>query len=182
MKVIEAKQTGGPEVLNVVERDIPVAGVGQVVVKLEAIGVNFIDVYHRTGLYPLPLPFVPGMEGAGRVETVGPDVTELSPRDRVAYAMQIGAYAEYAVVPANRLVRVPEGVKLPVAAAAMLQGMSALSDHVSLFTRKRRLGHCSCGSGGCGPTPGSDGKADRRACHRDSVERSQGSACSRSGR
>lgn len=125
MKVIEVKQTGGPEVLDVAERDVPVPGPGVVVVKLEAIGVNFIDVYHRTGLYPQPLPFIPGMEAAGRVETVGPDVTELSPGDRVAYAMQIGAYAEYALVPANRLVRVPEGVKLPVAAAAMLQGMTA---------------------------------------------------------
>ncbi|HZN10744.1 MAG TPA: quinone oxidoreductase, partial [Blastocatellia bacterium] len=90
-----------------------------------AVGVNFIDVYHRTGLYPLPLPFTPGMEGAGVVEAVGPDVTEVAAGDRVAYAMTPGAYAEYAVVPAWRLVKVPAGVGLEQAAAAMLQGMTA---------------------------------------------------------
>ncbi len=94
-------------------------------VRLEAIGVNFIDVYHRTGLYPLPLPFTPGMEGAGRVEDLGPDVTGFKRGDRVAYAMHAGSYAEYASVPAARLVRVPEGVSSEQAAAAMLQGMTA---------------------------------------------------------
>jgi len=125
MKVIEVKRTGGPEVLEVAEREIPTPGSGEVLVRLDAIGVNFIDVYHRTGLYPLPLPFVPGMEGAGRVEALGPDVTEFSSGDRVAYAMNIGSYAEYEVLPAARLIRVPDDVKLPVAAAAMLQGMTA---------------------------------------------------------
>jgi NADPH2:quinone reductase len=94
-------------------------------VRLSAAGVNFIDIYHRTGLYPLPLPFTPGNEGAGVVEAVGREVTEVRPGDRVAYAMATGSYAELAVVPAFRLVPIPDTVSFEVAAAAMLQGMTA---------------------------------------------------------
>jgi NADPH2:quinone reductase len=94
-------------------------------VRLSAAGVNFIDIYHRTGLYPLPLPFTPGSEGAGVVKEVGAEVTEVRPGDRVAYAMSTGSYAELAVVPAWRLVPIPESVSFESAAAAMLQGMTA---------------------------------------------------------
>jgi NADPH2:quinone reductase len=107
------------------EIDVPAPGAGDVRVRLEAIGVNYIDVYHRTGLYPLPPPFAPGSEGAGHVESVGAGVTGFGPGDRVAYALVRGAYAEVVNVPAAQLVRVPDGVDLRTAAAVMLQGMTA---------------------------------------------------------
>jgi NADPH2:quinone reductase len=125
MKAIVVQSCGGPEVLVYREAETPAPKAGEALVKLEAIGVNYIDVYHRTGLYRLPLPFIPGMEGAGVVEAVGPGVSEVAAGDRVAYAMTPGAYAERAVVPAARLVKVPEGMGLRAAAAAMLQGMTA---------------------------------------------------------
>src|SRR2546421_3006479 len=125
MKAIVIEKTGGPEVLVYQETQVPTPKTGEALVKLEAIGVNFIDVYHRTGLYRLPLPFIPGMEGAGVVEAIGPEVSEVAVGDRVAYAMTPGAYAEYAAVPASRLVRVPDNLDLRSAAAAMLQGMTA---------------------------------------------------------
>jgi NADPH2:quinone reductase len=125
MKAIVVENCGGPEAL--IYRDAERAGpkAGEALVRLEAIGLNYIDVYHRTGLYPLPRPFIPGMEAAGVVEAVGPDVTEVTASDRVAYAMAPGAYAEYAAVPAWKLVKIPEGVSADQAAAAMLQGMTA---------------------------------------------------------
>src|ERR1044072_4767002 len=98
MKAIVIQKTGGPEVLVYQETETPTPKAGEALVKLEAIGVNFIDVYHRTGLYKLPLPFTPGSEGAGRVEKVGEGVTDVRPGDRVAYAMERGAYGEYHVV------------------------------------------------------------------------------------
>jgi NADPH2:quinone reductase len=104
---------------------LPEPGPGEARVRIEAAGVNFIDIYHRTGLYPNPLPFTPGIEGAGTVEAVGPGVTEVRVGDRVAYALSLGAYAEYAVVPAWRLVPIPDGIAPSVAAAAMVQGMTA---------------------------------------------------------
>ena len=125
MKAIRVSSTGGPEELKFADVDTPQPGKGQALVKLEAIGVNFIDVYHRTGLYKLPLPFTPGSEGAGRVEKVGEGVTDVKPGDRVAYAMERGAYAQYHVVGAERLVPVPENVDTKTAAAVMLQGMTA---------------------------------------------------------
>jgi NADPH:quinone reductase len=125
MKAIVISKTGGPEVLAYQEAEIPSPKAGEALVKLAAIGVNFIDVYHRTGLYPLTLPFIPGMEGAGTVEAVGPDVTGVSVGDDVAYAMTPGSYAEYAVVPAGRLVEIPRSIDMQMAAAAMLQGMTA---------------------------------------------------------
>lgn len=125
MKAIVVENCGGPEVLVYKEADKPTPKAGEALVKLEAIGLNFIDVYHRTGLYPLPRPFIPGMEAAGTVEAIGEGVTEVAVGDRVAYAMNPGAYAEYAVVPAWKLVQVPTGVSAEQAAAAMLQGMTA---------------------------------------------------------
>jgi NADPH2:quinone reductase len=125
MKAIVIHECGGPESLVYEAAATLTPKAGEALVKLEAIGLNYIDVYHRTGLYPLPRPFIPGMEAAGVVEAIGEGVTEVSVGDRVAYAMQIGAYAEYAVVPAWKLVNVPAGVTSEQAAATMLQGMTA---------------------------------------------------------
>lgn len=131
MKAIRVHEAGGPEVLRYEEVPVPEPGEGQVRVKVAAAGVNFIDIYHRKGLYPVAHPFTPGVEAAGVVDAVGPGVTEFQPGDRVAYAMQLGAYAEYTVVPAEKLVKVPEGVDLNTAAAIMLQGMTA---HYLVYT------------------------------------------------
>jgi NADPH2:quinone reductase len=127
MKAIRVHAYGGPEALRFEENVAdPVPGEGQALVRIEAIGVNFIDVYHRTGLYKVPsLPFTPGQEGAGTVEAVGPGVSGLSTGDRVAYTGVMGSYAEKAVVPADRLVKLPEGLSARDGAAAMLQGMTA---------------------------------------------------------
>jgi NADPH2:quinone reductase len=125
MHAIQVKRTGGLEALEYVEIDRPQPKNGEALVRLEAIGVNFIDCYHRTGFYKLDLPLIPGSEGAGVVEDVGPDVKEVRKGDRVAYAMHVGSYAEYTVVPAWRLVPIPTTIDMRTAAAAMLQGMTA---------------------------------------------------------
>ncbi|MCC6587961.1 MAG: quinone oxidoreductase [Bryobacterales bacterium] len=125
MKAIRVHTPGGPEALSLDTIDVPVAGPGQALVKLHNSGVNFIDIYFRTGLYKADPPFSIGMEGAGVVEAVGDGVTEVAKGDRVAYAMARGSYAEFAVVPAWQLVKIPAGVDFPTAAAAMLQGMTA---------------------------------------------------------
>jgi NADPH2:quinone reductase len=126
VRAIRVHVHGGREVLQFEELPDPVPAEGQALVRIEAVGVNFIDVYHRTGLYKVPsLPFTIGQEAAGTVEAVGPGVTGLAPGDRVAYAGVMGAYAEKAVVPADRLVKLPEGVSAKDGAAAMLQGMTA---------------------------------------------------------
>jgi NADPH2:quinone reductase len=126
-KAIRMHKTGGPEVLLWEECDPGSPGPGEVLLRHEAVGLNFIDVYHRTGLYPLPaLPATPGMEGAGVVEAVGEGVTEVSIGDRVAYAgLPPGAYAEVRLIPAHRLVKLPEGISTRQGAAMMLQGMTA---------------------------------------------------------
>jgi NADPH2:quinone reductase len=125
MKAIVVERFGGPEVLQQRERETPAPGPGQVLVRQEAIGVNFIDVYRRTGLYAVDLPSVPGMEGAGTVEALGAGVRNLRPGDRVAYANVPGTYAEAVLVPADRAVRLPARITFAQAAAAMLQGMTA---------------------------------------------------------
>lgn len=125
MKAIQVHQVGGPENMQWVDAPKPAPGPKQALVRIAAAGVNFIDVYFRIGLYKADSPIVLGNEGAGTVEAVGPDVTEVAPGDRVAYAMARGAYAEYAVVPAAMLVKIPDGLDFTDAAAAMLQGMTA---------------------------------------------------------
>lgn len=125
MKAIRIHQNGGPEVLRYEEVTVPIAGPGEALVKIEAAGVNFIDIYIREGLYKGPLPATLGQEAAGVVESVGAGVADLKPGDRVAYAGTAGSYAQYAVVPAARLVKVPAGIDSRSAAAAMLQGMTA---------------------------------------------------------
>ena len=125
MKAVFIEQNGGAEVLRYSDFAKPVAAAGQALVKVAASGVNFIDTYQRSGLYKIPLPFVLGMEGAGTVEALGEGVTGLRVGDSVAWAMSRGSYAEYAAVPAHFLVKVPQGLDLRQAAAAMLQGMTA---------------------------------------------------------
>src|SRR3954468_21581863 len=122
---IRIHQTGGPEVLQWEEVEAGEPGPGQVRLRQEAVGLNFIDVYHRTGLYPQPLPFTPGVEGAGVVDAVGPNVTDLRPGDRVAYGGPIGGYAELRLIPADRLVKLSDSISSEQAAAMMLQGMTA---------------------------------------------------------
>ena len=125
MRAIQLTQIGGPEVLTLTDLPTPQPKAGEALVRLTALGINYIDTYHRSGLYPVSLPFVPGSEGAGTVEAIGPGVTGLVIGQRVAFATQSSAYAEYAVVPADKLVPVPDGVTDQQAAAALLQGMTA---------------------------------------------------------
>src|SRR5207237_3596776 len=122
---IQIRQTGGPEVLLWTPVGVGQPGSGQVRLRQAAAGLNYIDVYHRTGYYPQPLPFVPGLEGAGTVEAIGQDVRGLKVGDRVAYAGPTGGYSEVRLIEADRLVRLPEAISFDTAAAMMLQGMPA---------------------------------------------------------
>jgi NADPH2:quinone reductase len=125
MKAIQVQTPGGADALQLVEVPVPSPGPDQVLIKIEAIGVNYIDTYHRSGLYKVDPPISIGMEAAGIVEALGSDVRRFAAGDRVAYCMVRGSYAEYAVVPAAQLVKAPEGISFETAAAAMLQGMTA---------------------------------------------------------
>jgi NADPH:quinone reductase len=125
--VVRVHEVGGPEVLRFEDADVGAPGPGQALLRQTAVGLNFIDVYYRTGLYPTPqLPFTPGLEGAGVVEAVGEGVSDLRPGQRVAYASPpMGAYAERRLIPAERLVALPDGITDEQAAAMMLKGMTA---------------------------------------------------------
>jgi NADPH:quinone reductase len=150
MKAIRVHEPGGPEALVLEDVPLPEPGPGQARVRLHAIGVNFIDVYHRTGLYKVPLPFTPGSEGAGVVSAVGPDAV-VRVGDRVAWAGALGSYAEEAVVPADKLVPVPEGLEWDEAAAAPLQGMTAhylATDTHRLQAGETALVHAAAGGVG----------------------------------
>lgn len=131
MKAVRIHETGSPEILRYEDVATPQSGEGQALVRLHAAGVNFLDIYHRTGLSRMPLPMILGNEGAGVVESVGAGVTEVRPGDRVAYANVPASYADYVVAPAWRLVPIPPGLDFVPAAAAMLQGMTA---HYLAFT------------------------------------------------
>jgi len=122
---VVVRATGGPEVLEFAQIDVPEPGTGELLVDVAAAGVNYIDTYHRRGLYPKDLPFTPGNEGAGVVAAVGPDVTGFAVGDHVAWAEAAGSYAQRAIVPAHSAFAVPEGVSDEVAAASMLQGLTA---------------------------------------------------------
>ena len=151
MKAIQVKQTGGPEVMELVELPVPVPKANEAVVKLAAAGVNFIDVYHREGRYKVPLPFIPGQEGAGAVTAVGGEVKSVKIGDRVAWCGLLGGYAEYAAVAAERLVTIPAGVTDQQAAATMLQGMTAhylLYDTYPLRRGETALVHAAAGGVG----------------------------------
>jgi len=137
MKAVRVHNYGGPEVLSLDDLPVPEPKPGEARVKIEARRVNFIGIYHRTGLYPQKPPFTLGMEGAGVVDSVGAGVTEVKNGDRVAYAMIPGSYAEYAVVPAAKLAPVPEKIASTVAASLMLQGMTAHYLTHSTFALKK---------------------------------------------
>ena len=146
MKAVRVHETGSPEVLRYEEIPVPTPGPGQAQVKVEAIGLNYIDIYFRSGLYKTPLPFTPGMEAAGTVTAIAPGVADLKVGDRVAYAPSIGAYAEYAVVPGERLVPLPQGVDFRLAAAVALQGMTAhyLTHSTNPLKPGDKIGRASC--------------------------------------
>ena len=151
MHAIRIHETGGPEVLRYDEIERPEAGPGQALVRVEAAGVNFIDIYQRGGIYKLALPFTPGQEGAGVVEAVGEGVSDVAVGDRVAWAGPLGSYADYAALPVARLVQVPPAVGADEAAAVMLQGMTAHYLSHTTFPLKRGdrcLVHASAGGVG----------------------------------
>jgi NADPH2:quinone reductase len=125
MKLIRVHEFGGPEIMQLEDAPVPEPKPGTVRVKIEAIGLNFIDIYQRSGLSKPPLPFTPGQEAAGTVDAVGEGVKDFSVGDRVGYSFTLGAYAEYAVVPADKLVPIPDEVDTRLAAALLLQGMTA---------------------------------------------------------
>src|SRR5215472_7682298 len=125
MKAILIKQVGGPDVMQMTEMLVPEPKANEAAIKIAASGVNFIDVYYREGRYKAATPFVPGQEAAGEVVAVGPNVASVKVGDRVAYTMTLGTYAEYATAPADRLMKIPDGVGFQQAASVMLQGMTA---------------------------------------------------------
>ena len=125
MKAIQVSKAGGPEALILVDVPIPTPKPNEALVEIKVAGVNFIDVYLREGRYPAPLPFINGQEAAGLIKEIGSEVSGLKPGDRVAYTSSLGSYAEFAAVPAARLVKIPDELSFEQAAAAMLQGMTA---------------------------------------------------------
>jgi NADPH2:quinone reductase len=151
MKAIQIHETGGPEVLTLAELPIPQPGPGQVLIRVEAVGVNFIEIYFRKGTYKSALPFIPGSEAAGTVEELGPGVTGFAAGDAVASVSMLGSYAEYALVQAASLVKVPVGLSMEQAAAALLQGMTA--HYLSHSTYPLKAGDTAlvhAGAGGVG--------------------------------
>lgn len=151
MKAIVIHQNGDPDVLTYEDASKPAPGAQEALIQLHAAGVNYIDTYHRKGLYDQTLPFIPGVEGSGIVQKIGSGVSHLSPGDRVAYALTSGSYAEYAVVPAWRLVKIPDEIDLNTAAAIMLQGMTAhylIHDTYSVKESDTILVHAAAGGMG----------------------------------
>ncbi len=151
MKAIQIHETGGPEVLQLAELPIPQPGPGQVLIRVEAIGVNFVEIYFRKGTYKAAPPFTPGSEAAGTVEELGPGVTGFAPGDAVASTSMLGSYAEYALAPAAQLVKIPDGVSLEQAAAVLLQGMTA--HYLAYSTYPLKAGETAlvhAGAGGVG--------------------------------
>ena len=125
MRAIQVSAYGGPEVLTSVDINLPIPAEGEIRIKIEWTGINFIDIYQRTGLYPLDLPFTPGMEASGIVDEVGPKVSNIEKGTRIVYAMVVGSYAEYAVIPAENAVKIPNSISTKFAAAVFLQGLTA---------------------------------------------------------
>ena len=151
MKAIQIHETGGPEVLQLLDSPIPQPGPGQALIRIEAIGVNFVEIYFRKGVYKATLPLTPGTEAAGTVEELGPGVTGFSAGDAVASVSVLGSYAEYALVNAAQLVKIPKGVTLEQAAAVLLQGMTAHYLAYSTFPLKSgETALVHAGAGGVG--------------------------------
>ena len=151
MKAIRVNSPGGPETLSFEDIQEPIPGPNEVLVRMEAIGVNFIDVYHRSGRYPLDLPFSLGMEGAGVIEGVGSEVDEFDVGDRVVNATEVGTYSQLQAIRSDRIVRIPDSVDTRTAAALMLQGMTA--HYLTVSTFPLRAGHTAlihAGAGGAG--------------------------------
>jgi NADPH2:quinone reductase len=151
MRAIQIKKTGGPEVMKLVELPVPQPGAGQVLVKIEAVGVNFIDTYLREGRYPAELPFIPGQEAAGTVVELGAGVSGFAVGDRVAWNGTRGTYAEYACAPASDLLPIPDGMSFEQAAAVLLQGLTA--HYLAYDTHPIRAGETvlvHAGAGGVG--------------------------------
>jgi len=151
MKAIQIQKNGGPEVMQLVDLPVPQPKANEAVVKIEAVGVNFIDIYNREGRYKQTLPFVLGQEAAGTVSAVGSDVRNVAVGDPVAYTLVLGSYAEYAAVPAEKLVKIPEGVSAQAAAAVILQGMTAhylVNDTFLLKKGQTALIHAAAGGVG----------------------------------
>jgi NADPH2:quinone reductase len=151
MKAIRVEATGGPEALQLQDVDEPEPAEGQVRIRVEAAGLNFIDINHRKGSYPIDLPTGIGQEGAGVVDAIGAGVTDVAVGDRVAWTGEMGSYAEVVCLPADRVVQVPEGIDLKVAASVMLQGMTA--HYLITDTFPLRVGHSAlmhAGAGGVG--------------------------------
>jgi len=151
VQAIRVHAAGGPEVLTLEDVPVPAPGPGQALVRVEAAGLNFIDIYHRIALYKVPYPYTLGQEGAGTVEAVGPDVSLVRPGDRVAWTSLPGAYAQFVVAPADRLVPIPAGVTARQAAAVMLQGLTAeylTTSTVALSADDTCLAHAAAGGVG----------------------------------
>ena len=175
MKAIQVKKQGGPEVMELVQLPDLEPGSGEAVVKLGSIGVNFIDIYQRSGAYEMPLPFTPGNEGAGEVVAVGSNVTEVKVGDRVVYTGATGSYAGYSVLPAWRLVMVPRGLDFQRAAAVMLQGMTAhYLVHGAYSLKGGQTCPRPCGSRRHGVATDPDGETYRRQGYRDSFDPTKG--------
>src|SRR4051812_38654829 len=157
MNAIQIQNTGGPEVLQLADLPIPVPGPGQVLIRIEAVGVNFIEIYFRKGQYKATMPLVPGSEAAGTIEDLGSGVTGFKPGDLVASVGVLGSYAEYALVPAAQLVKVPAGLTPEQAAAPMLQGKKGRYLGQSAYPLKRggnALIYLGGGGGGVVASPG----------------------------
>ena len=177
MKAVRVHEFGGPEVLVYEDAPDPVPGEGEALVKIGASGINYIDVYYRTGQYPAQPPFTAGQEAAGIVESVGAGVEGISAGDKVAYEGVLGSYAEYAVVPAHKLVPLPGGVDIRIAAAVLLQGMTAhylTRDTFKLGTGDSALIHAA--AGGRGAPANSNGQTGWRHRHRHGLHGGQGGA------
>ncbi len=151
MRAIQIRKTGGPEVLEIVDLPIPQPGPGQVLVRVEVAGVNFIDTYLREGRYPAALPFTPGQEAAGTVESLGPEVGVFAVGDRVAWTGTRGTYAQYAIAPATDLLKLPEAVTPEQAAAVLTQGLTAhYLSHTTYSIRRGDTVLVHAGAGGTG--------------------------------
>ena len=171
MRAIQIAKTGGPEVLELAELPVPKPGAGQVLVKIEAAGINFIDTYLREGRYPATLPFIPGQEAAGIVSEVGEGVSGFKAGDRVAWNGTRGTYAEYACAPATDLLHIPEGMKTEEAAAVLLQGLTA--HYLAYSTYAIQPGETvliHAGAGRCGITANADGEEAWCDRHHDGVD------------
>ena len=182
MKAVRVHEFGGPEVLVYEDAPDPVPGEGEALVKIGASGINYIDVYYRTGQYPAQPPFTAGQEAAGIVESVGAGVEGIAAGDQVAYEGVLGSYAEYAVVPAHKLVPLPDGVNIHTAAAVLLQGMTA--HYLTRDTYKLRSGRYGADSrrgGRRGAPADSDGQKGWRHSHWHGLHGCQGGARTGSG-